>query len=178
MASHDSDPEEFVGRDRSIPAAPKGKRTAPAATGILNSPVDPAPRVTPYTPPAPGAPHPSHAVLGPALRLDKAEAAVTATALELSSSYNNLRQCERVESIALLNFTKVMPSPTFDQINRARLAAEQAARAQRVAAGQNPDAVAAPVVVNKSPLDQHAMARGKAAARSGVPLVSNVVRGG
>jgi hypothetical protein len=166
-SSHDSDPEEFVGSDRSIPAAPKGKRAVPAPA---------APRVAVYTPPLPGASHPKHAVLGPALRLDEAEQNLGRAQLELQNATTHLRSCELAESDALSAFVKIMPGPSFDQVNRERLAAEQAEKIRRVQAGESPIPPKVPTHGN-SPMDIAAAQRPRTSAQTAnAPLRSATVR--
>lgn len=172
----DEDLQEFTGREARIPADPKGgKRVAPVVVPSRSVDRSPAPSVAVYNPPAEGESHPKQARLAPALRLDEAEANLTSTQLELNAAFTHLRDCERIEVAALSAFTRAMPAPSADEVIRAHVAGQHAIRAANVAAGIDPDARAAPVI-SKSPIDQHAMNRGKAASRSGVPLRSNVVR--
>jgi hypothetical protein len=173
MVSFNTDPEEFVGGDQSIPAAPKSK----TLVSPRSPPVAPAPRVAVYNPPAAGASHPKHAVLGPALRLDEAEANLSAAQLEFRNATLALRSCELIEAEALTEFVKVMPGPTFDEVNRQRLAAEQAAKMARVQAGLSPTPPKVPTHGN-SPIDIAAANRPRTsqAMPAGGPLRSNVVR--
>ncbi|WMT75073.1 hypothetical protein [Bradyrhizobium sp. Ash2021] len=116
---HEDQPTEYVGRDQTMKADPKG---APK-------------RVAVYTPPAKGEAHPKIARLGPALRLDNAEADLTAAQLELNAAVNHLRSCELIEAAALTALIAVMPRPSQDEVYRAHIAKEQAAKMARVAQG-------------------------------------------
>jgi hypothetical protein len=166
MASSDNDPEEFTGATATIKADPKGsKRAAPA----------PAPTVAVYVPPVDGEAHPKHARLGPAQRLDAAEAALTAAQLELSAAYQNLRNVEREETAAHAEFIRSFPAPTADEVNRKRLAAEMATKLQRVQNGESPNP--SKPVTARSPIDLAASQRPRTSAQApSNPLRSNVVR--
>jgi hypothetical protein len=108
---------------------------APKPEGLREELAAPAPRVAIYNPPAPGTSHAKHAILGPALRLDKAEANLTASQLELHAAKDHLRSCELIEADALSALIKVMPAPSQDEVFRELLAKEQAAKLARVSQG-------------------------------------------
>jgi hypothetical protein len=174
MADPDADLVEYTGADKTTKADPRGgpKKVAPVAAPLTEELAAPAPRVAVYTPPKDGESHPKHAILGPALRLDKADADLTSAQLELRAATSHLRSCEAIEAEALLALTKIMPGPTYDEVNRQRLAAEQAAKVARVEQGLAP--VAAPVRSHgRSPIDQQAAHRPR---HSTVPLFSPVSR--
>jgi hypothetical protein len=182
----DDDLPEYVGADKSIPAVPKaapGKSwsvtdtpTAYAPPEIAGLEDDEPPRVTPYTPPAPGSSHPKHAILGPALRLDKAEHELTKAKLELTSAARALRDAELAEAEAERVFMAEMPGKTQDEALREYAAAELKARADRVAAGLSPDARTA-IVHGSSVLDRNAAHRPRPApGKIASPLQSNAVR--
>jgi hypothetical protein len=144
-----NDPEEFIGSDRSVRAEPVPNKK-------------------------PGS-HLKHAVLRPRREWEKCQAETIDARAELQAAAVALRSAEKSEGSALADWIKLNPAPSQLDVTREFLAGQQAERIKRVEAGLDPDAKAAPVI-SKSPLDQHALNRGKSAARSGVPLRSNVVR--
>ena len=155
------DPEEFVGTTQQTKADPKGKRTAP--------------RVTPYTPPKAGESHPKTARLGPALRLDAAEANLSAAQLEVTAAYNALRAAEREEAAAVGKFNETMPAPSADQVYRAHLARELDAKVARVEQGL--PAIEPKKITARSPVDLAALHRPRPSPQvANAPLRSNVVR--
>jgi hypothetical protein len=188
----DDDLPEYIGADKSTLAAPKGKRATPAPKApappkdwaVTDTPqpdyepaahIEPAPRVTPYTPPAPGASHPKHAVLGPALRVDEAERALTAATLELTTATRHLRACELAEAGAEAVLMRELPGPTPDELLREHVASELKNRADNVAAGRSPDTRAIPVHGN-SALDRIAANRPRPAPGMASSLRSATVR--
>lgn len=197
----DDDLVEYTGADKTTPAVPKPTRNSatksnppapratepgkswaandtPAPTYDPNAGLedDPAPRITPYTPPAPGASHPKHAVLGPALRLDKAEHVLTKANAELTAASAHLRACELAEADAEAVFMLEFPGQTQDEALRAYGQSELKARAERVAAGLSPDARNTPVH-GSSVLDRNAAHRPRPVpGRVAAPLQSNAVR--
>jgi hypothetical protein len=183
----DDDLVEYVGADKSTPAAPKGKRKPPAEPkdwAVTDTPlpdyepaahVEPAPRVAVYNPPAPGASHPKHAVLAPALRVDRAEQALTAATLELTTATRHLRACELAEANAEAVLMRELPGPTPDELLREHIASELRNRADNVAAGKAPDTRAIPVHGN-SALDRVAANRARPAPGMASSLRSSTVR--
>jgi hypothetical protein len=179
--AHDDSEVEYIGRDRTVKAEPaRARPVAPramAAPAPAPAPViaaEPVKHVTVSEPSHPGS-HPKHAVLRPRRNWEAAQAETIDARAELVAATNALRIAEKAEGSALADWLKLNPAPSADAVYRAHVAGQQAERAARVAAGLPPDTRTAPVI-NKSPIDQFAMARGKAAARSGVPLRSNVTR--
>jgi len=142
-----SDPIQHIGADQAVPAEPDGKKAS----------------------------HPKHAKLRPRREWEKAVAETIDARAELQAATAAHRRAEIAEGNALADFMSLCKPPSQLDVTRAHLARSQAERAKRAEAGLDPDARAVPVV-NRSKIDQHALARGKAAARSGVPLLSNVVR--
>jgi hypothetical protein len=194
----DDDLPEYIGTSKGELAAPKGKRApiTPAPTfnqhpqidGLEDEPAapvnalaeemaSPAPRVAVYNPPAEGASHPRHAVLGPALRVDRAEHALNGAALELTKATRHLRACELAESEAETIFLSAVPGPTPDELLREHVAAEAKRRADRVASGESPDERAI-IVHGKSELDRVASHRARPAPGQATSLRSSVVRRG
>jgi len=184
----DDDLPDYIGADQSTLAAPKGKRAAPAPNTwtVTNTPqpayedepaahVEPAPRVAVYNPPAPGASHPKHAILGPALRVDSAEQALTAATLELTTATRHMRACELAESDAEAALMLELPGPTPDELLREHVASELKTRADNVAAGKHPDARAIPAHGN-SALDRIAANRPRPAPGMASSLRSASVR--
>jgi len=176
----DDDLPEYTGADKTTLAVPKPSKPKFWAVTDTPAPLDledePAPRVTPYTPPAPGASHPKHAVLGPALRLDEAEHVLTKTKLELTSAARHLRDCELAEADAERALMAEMPGKTQDEVLREYAASELKARADRVAAGLSPDTRSIPAH-GPSVLDRNAAHRPRPApGKVGAPLQSNAVR--
>jgi len=182
----DDDLVEYVGGDKTTPAAPKGKRAAPAPApktwAVTDTPVPPyepeavaAPRVAVYTPPAPGASHPKHAILEPALRVDRAEQALTAATLELTTATRHLRACELAGSEAEAILMRELPGPTPDELLREHVASELKTRAENVSAGLSPDNRAVPVHGN-SALDRIASVRPRPAPGQASSLRSSTVR--
>lgn len=179
----DDDPE-YTGADRKTLAVPKPTRKAPAPEPPKFNPHpeidgledDPAPRVAVYNPPEPGASHPKHAVLGPALRLDKAEHVLTKANAELTASAAHLRQMELNEAAAEQALMAEFPGPTQEETLRQYAASELKARADRVAAGLSPDARSIRAH-GSSVLDRNAAHRPRPVAGvSAAPLQSNAVR--
>jgi hypothetical protein len=177
----DDDLVEYTGADKTTPAVPKSK---PKSWTVTDTPdpaygaeVDePAPRVAVYNPPAPGASHPHHAVLGPALRLDKAEHVLTKANAELTHAARALRDAELAEADAEAAFMLEFPGQTQDEALRAYGQSELKARAERVAAGLSPDARNTPVH-GSSVLDRNAAHRPRPVpGRVAAPLQSNAVR--
>jgi hypothetical protein len=162
--AHDEDLPEYMGTAQTIKADPKGKRAAAA------------PRVAIYTPPAKGASHPKHAVLGPALRLDAAEAGLDSAQAELTAATAALRAIEVKEADALSALMAAMPAPTPDELLRQHAANQSASRAARVAAGERPEAPQVSRIGN-SPLDIAAAQRPRTSQHApNAPLRSPVVR--
>jgi hypothetical protein len=172
MAS--DDPEEFVGRTQEKKADPKGdKRTK--ATPLAEELAHPGTPIAVYTPPAEGASHPKHAVLAPAQRLDAAEVALNRANLEEKLARDNLLACELAETEAEDAFVRVLPGPTFDEVNRDRLAKEQAVKLERVEQGL--PAVEPKKIVARSPVDLAAAQRPRTSAQmANAPLRSPIVR--
>ncbi|MCU1340543.1 MAG: hypothetical protein JWO19_6124 [Bryobacterales bacterium] len=146
-----SDPIEHVGADQS------GARAEPVAA-----------------PKKPGS-HSKIAHLRPKVNYEKAQAETADARAELQAASSALRTAEKMEGSALADWIKLNPAPSADEVTRQFLAGQQATRAARVEQGLDPDTRAVPVI-SKSPIDQFAAARGKAASRGGTPLRSNVVR--
>jgi hypothetical protein len=176
MASHDNDPPEFTGRDRTVKADPPKTSRAPAVATVAPA-VAPlaAPVATTVVEPVKPISHPKHAIVRPRKDWEAAMAETQAARQELVAAASELKIAEHAEGAALVDWLALNKAPTPDAVYREHVARSQRDRAAAVAAGKNPDATAAPVV-NRSPIDQHALNRGKAAARSGTPLRSNVVR--
>jgi hypothetical protein len=183
--AHENDPEEFVGATQERKADPKGKRAPVTDTDTrvsvakvlaeeLASP-HPGTPIAVYTPPAEGANHPKHAILGPAQRLDAAEVALNRATLEEKLARDNLRARELAEAEAEDAFIKVLPGPTFDEVNRQRLADEQAAKIARVEQGL--PAVEPKKIVARSPVDLAAAQRPRTSPQAAnQPLRSPVAR--
>ncbi len=155
----DDDIPEYVGADKTTRAEPpKSRKGMPPV-------VDPShvPSGAVYHPPVAGAAHPKAARKRVALALDVAEANLTAAQMEISASYNALQIAEREEAHALGELTRILPRPTAEEVHRAHLARETAAKVARVAQGLSPTAKPAPTN-NKSPLDVAAANRPRAAA--------------
>jgi len=185
----DDDLPEYIGGDKTTLAAPRKRAAAPvkapaapaiewAATDTPTPAYVPdvtAPRVAPYTPPAPGASHPRHAILAPALRVDSAEQALTAATLELTTATRNLRACEIAETDAEASLMAELPGPTPDELLKAYVANELKTRADNVAAGKAPDARAIPTHGN-SALDRIAANRPRPAPGMASSLQSTTVR--
>lgn len=170
---HD-DPPEFTGTDHKTAADPKGKRTAPpvkVVAPLKDEMASPVPPVAIYTKPT-GPSHPKHAVLGPAIRLNEAEAALNIANAEQRAARDHLTRCEAEEADALSALIKAIPGPTYREINEERLAKIQAERAERVGAGLPADAPQR-VTHGNSELDRLAASRPR---RSATPLQPNTVR--
>ncbi|SIO24681.1 hypothetical protein SAMN05443247_03118 [Bradyrhizobium erythrophlei] len=171
MASFESDPPEFVGRDQTTKADPKGKRATPAPVVV------PVPSVAVYNPPLAGEAHPKIARKSVAERLDKAEANLTSANLELTASKAHLRSCELIEADALSAFIKACPAPpSADEIYRAHIKREQDAKLERVAKGLPP--VEPKKIAARSPIDLAAAQRPRTsqAMPTGTPLRSPIAR--
>jgi hypothetical protein len=113
-------------------------------------------------------------------KVDAATAVVAAAQLYLDESVAAIpagrqrRDQKRAEfARKLREWAKVNPAPTADDVTRQWIASQQATRAANVAAGLGPAPQNVPVV-NASPVDQRALARGKSGTHS--PLRSNVSR--
>jgi hypothetical protein len=185
--THDLDPEEHIGRDNTGARAepPKGKAAAPApvlTTGETNSPVELAvsrpqpPSKAVYTPPAAGESHPKHAKLGPALRLDRAEASLTDATLELHAATTALHSAELAEERVHQVLITLLPRKSADDVNRERLARVQADKLSNVQQGFAPEPKKK-IIHGNSPLDAAAANRQRVAPGvSGYSLRSPVVR--
>lgn len=184
----DDDLPEYTGADKTTLAVPKPTRKAePRSWAATDTPPpaynprdgledDPAPRVAVYNPPESGASHPKHAVLGPALRLDKAEHVLTKANAELTHAARELRDAELAEADAEAAFLLEFPGQTQDEALRAYGQCELKARAERVAAGLSPDARATPAH-GSSVLDRNAAHRPRPVpGRVAEPLQSSAVR--
>jgi hypothetical protein len=149
------DPIEYAGTDQTINADPV-PAPAPDAAPVNKS-------------------HPKIAKLRPKRELEKAQNELADARLELQASTAALKAAEIAEGNAVADWITLNPPPTFDSVNRARLAKENAAKLERVSKGLPPQP---PKVntANKAPIDQFAAVRGRAAAHNGVPLRSNVTR--
>jgi hypothetical protein len=187
----DDDLPEYTGRERGTLAVPKPSHKAPAPSPepkswkVTDTPDpayapepedEPAPRVAVYNPPEPGASHPKHAVLGPALRLDRAEHDLTKANAELIAATAHLRACELAEADAETALMAELPGPTQEETLRAYAESELKARADRVAAGLSPD-TRATVQHGPSVLDRIAAHRPRPVpGRIAAPLLSNAAR--
>jgi hypothetical protein len=162
--AHDDDLPEYTSSGQKIKAdPPKGGAVPPIAV---------------YNPPAKGEAHPKIARKSVAQRLDVAEAAVTAAQLELNASYNALRQAEREEAAAHGDLIRLLPAPSPEEVNRKRLAAEQAAKQKRADEGKSPVAKMAPSH-GRSPVDIAAANRPRTSPQAAShPLRSPVSRRG
>jgi hypothetical protein len=169
------DPEEYVGKDHATKADPKGaKRAAPAP--VIAPLAAPAPSVAVYNPPGPDEAHPKTARLGPALRLDNAEAALNSAQAELQAATSHLRSCELIEAEALSALIKATPGPTADEVHRKMLADDTARKLERVAQGLPVVEPRKPTHGN-SPVDIAAASRPRTSAQmANAPLRSNVAR--
>jgi hypothetical protein len=138
--AHD-DPVEYVGSntaERAEPVRKRGVAPKPVATTTSDVVVDPMPSVAVYTPPAAGESHPKTSRLGPALRLDKAAADLTACNLELTSAGGALRNAELIEADALSALVKAMPGPTPDELLRQHAACPMSSPATSIRFGSMP----------------------------------------
>jgi hypothetical protein len=171
------DPEEFTGvepKTKADPKSNKGKSAAPVKA--VETVAHPGTPKAVYHPPAEGEAHPQIARKSVAERLDAAEVALNLANLELTQATQNLRAAENAEADALDALTKALPPPSFDEVNRQRLAKIQADKMARVEAGETP--VPAPVKSHgRSPIDVAAAQRPRTAAHAAnTPLRSPVVR--
>jgi hypothetical protein len=187
----DDDLPEYTGRERGTLAVPKPSKKPTTSVpysaniahaekdGLQPEPVDePAPGVAVYNRPKPGTTsHKKHAVLAPALRLDRAEHALNKANLEVTSAARHLRDCELAEAEAEQALVAEFPGPSQEDTLRAYANSELKARADRVAAGLRPDARATPAHGN-SVLDRMAAHRPRPVPGRATSLQSNVVRRG
>lgn len=178
--AHDPDADlvEYIGSDKTVKAAPKGKRTAPAVTlEPAKLQHEAAPSIAIYTPPEEGASHPKIAREAAAERLDNAEAALNLASVELAASRAALRSAEMDEGDCLMAFLAVTSTgPTPDELLRQYAAQQLQQRADRVARGETPEAKAAPTH-GYSPLDLAAAQRPRTSKQmANAPLQSSVVR--
>jgi hypothetical protein len=149
------DPIEYAGTDQTIKADPV-PAPAPDAAPVNKS-------------------HPKIAKLRPKRELAKAQKELDDARLELRAATAALRSAEIAEGNAVADWITLNPTPSALEVNRERLAKENAARVQRV--GEGLQAYVQHVQkVGNSPLDQFAAVRGRAAAHNGVLLRSNVTR--
>lgn len=179
----DDDLPEFTGHDRTTLAVPKPAKSfavtdtpPPAYDPKAGLHDDPAPRVTPYRAPEAGESHPKHAVLGPALRLDKAEQTLTKANAELVAATNDLRAAEIAQNEAEEAFVALHRGPTQEATLRAYADRELQLRKDRVRAGQNPSG-RAPIQHGNSVLDAIAAHRPRSVAKGpSMSLRSRTVR--
>jgi hypothetical protein len=115
--------------------------------------------------------HPKHAKLRPEMEWKKAQADVADKQVELQAAKNHYRRCELMEGDAMANWISVNPPPSAEAVYRDKIAKEQAARIERIAAGLPAEPPKAPSH-GRSELDRIAASRGKNAGS----LRSTVVR--
>jgi hypothetical protein len=180
MAAHDNDPPEFIGSDRAVKAdhipsrAPRVAVAPPPLAAPVATYMD-APQPTAEHRPAEKQPsHLTHAVVRPRKNWEAAQSETVAARSELVAATSELKIAEHAYGDALADWLALNKPPTQEEVYREHVARSQADRAAAVVAGRNPDATVAAPVINKSPIDQFALARGKGAR--GTPLRSNVVR--
>jgi hypothetical protein len=104
--------------------------------------------------------HPKHTKLGPKMDYEKAVADLADKRVELQAAKNQLRRCELIEGEAMAALLAVMPPPSAEQVHREMVAAEQARKLERVAAGLPADPPK-PSTVGRTPLDQLFAGRAK-----------------
>jgi hypothetical protein len=120
--------------------------------------------------------HPKHAKAGPRIAWQRAQAATEDARIELNAATSQARQMELIESDALSHWLSLQRQPTQDEVFRAKIAAEQAARLERVSAGLSPEPPKKPTH-NRSPIDTLAAQRPRQTAQMpSSPLRSPVAR--
>jgi hypothetical protein len=117
--------------------------------------------------------HPKHAKAGPKIAFEKAQAETIDARAELQAATVHARRCELSNGAALASWLAVNRPPTQDQVHRAMIAAEQAAKLERISKDLPLTPTAKPTHGN-SPIDIAAAARGRAGTK--LPLRSNVTR--
>jgi hypothetical protein len=139
MSNHD-DPVEFVGVNASVKADPISQAQAPTGK-------------------RPGS-HSKIAIVRPRKEYAAAQVELAEARVELIAATSAAAIAVRAEGEAMAAFIVLNKPPTYDAINRERLAKIQEERAARAAAGEplNPALV---YRGNKSPLDIAAAARGR-----------------
>jgi hypothetical protein len=138
-----SDPEEFIGSDRSIKADPKPVKPKPdhAETRGVRVKQNGEPMAS----------HPKHAIAGPAKEYAAAQQETEAARIEYQSAMFSFNSAEDAESAARDDWVQWNPPPTQDEVYRAHVARGQDQRAANVAAGLPPRGIK-PVTHDKSPL--------------------------
>ena len=170
VSSSSDDPIEFIGSDRSTRADPPKSKAAPAPK------VEAVPKVAHYEPPKSGEAHPKIARKSVAARLDKAEAALHAANTELHAARAALQSAQMDEGDAERDLIALLPTISPDELLRQHARAQTQQRADRVAAGQSPEAKPT-MTPGRSPLDLAAAQRAKTSSQAAsTPLRSPVRR--
>lgn len=170
MAYEDDDAHEFLGRDQSVKAAPKGKRTAPPpVAATVAAPVVEQEQTKPGS-------HPKHAILKPRLEFEAAQAETIAALEEKQAATVGLVEAERAEDEALQHWQSLQPKANPDQLLRDYANSASAQRAANVAAGLPPEGVR-PVTHGNSVMDVAASQRPRQSPQTAsIPLRSPTAR--